>query len=128
MDSFPDTRSTVLTVAVENNDERASHTVAGAPDPITFRIVPHPYPRGGRQRGSERESTGKVNPQSLRSRAGLTHGVARKLEEIGQAMYPMTARSDLADVLDSPENAQKFNGLVEDIRYALIDYHVCAPE
>ena len=56
------------------------------------------------------------------------HGVARKLEEIGQAMHPMTARSDLADFLDSPENAQKFNGLVEDIRHALIDYHVCAPE
>ena len=56
------------------------------------------------------------------------YGVARKLEEVGQAVRSMTTRSDLADFLNSLENAQKFNGLVEDLRYALMDYHVCAPE
>ena len=34
---------------------------------------------------------------------------------------------ELADFLKDPENAQKFNGLVEDIRYAFVDYQVCTP-
>ena len=64
----------------------------------------------------------------MKSRAGLTHGVARKFEEVGQAMHPMAARSDLADFLGSPKNAQKLTGLVEDVRCGLIDHHVCVPE
>jgi len=47
------------------------------------------------------------------------------LKEIGQAIGSMAARNDLANFLENPENAQKLNGLVEDIRYALIDYQVC---
>jgi len=39
----------------------------------------------------------------------------------------MTAHNDLANFLKQTENAQKLNGLVEDIRYALIDYQVCTP-
>jgi len=54
-------------------------------------------------------------------------GVARKLEGIGRAMGPMTTQEDLALFLKNPENAQKVNGLVEDIRYTLIDYQVCTP-
>jgi len=40
----------------------------------------------------------------------------------------MTTRKDLALFLKKPENAQKLNGLVQDIRYAVMDYQVCTPE
>ena len=40
-------------------------------------------------------------------------------------MNSMTTRDGLADFLNNPENAQRLNGLVEDIRYALMDYQVC---
>jgi len=43
-------------------------------------------------------------------------------------MDPMTTRKDLALFLKKPENAQKLNGLVQDIRYAVMDYQVCSPE
>ena len=56
------------------------------------------------------------------------HGVVRDLKKIGQATRSMATRSDLAEFLSNPENAQKLNGLVEDIRYALMDYYVCAPK
>ena len=36
----------------------------------------------------------------------------------------MTTRKDLARFLDNPENAQRLNVLVDDIRYDLIDYQV----
>ena len=40
-------------------------------------------------------------------------------------MNSITTQEDLADFLKDPENAQRWNSLVEDIRYALIDYQVC---
>jgi len=40
----------------------------------------------------------------------------------------MAAQKDLAIFLKVPENAQKLNGLVEDVRCALVDYQVCSPE
>ena len=40
-------------------------------------------------------------------------------------MNSMTTQNNFGDFLNDPENAQKFNGLVEDIRHALIDYQVC---
>ena len=43
-------------------------------------------------------------------------------------MGPMKTRSDIVDFLSDPENAQRLNGLVEDIRYALVDYQVCVPK
>ena len=55
-------------------------------------------------------------------------GVSRELEEIGRAMNSMTTEDDLADFLNNPENAQRLNGLVEDISYALMDYQVCVPK
>ena len=48
--------------------------------------------------------------------------------EIGQAINSITTRNDLADFLNDPENAQIINILVEDIRYALMDYQVCTSE
>ena len=55
-------------------------------------------------------------------------GVSRELEEIGRAMNSMTTEDDLADFLNNPENAQRLNGLVEDVRYALMDYQVRIPK
>lgn len=55
-------------------------------------------------------------------------GIVRKLKEVGQFMWPMMTRNDLADFLNNPENAQGLNVLVEDIRYALMDYQVCTPK
>ena len=52
-------------------------------------------------------------------------GASRKLKEIGKAMNSITTQEDLADFLKVPGNAQGLNSLVEDIRYALIDYQVC---
>ena len=43
-------------------------------------------------------------------------------------MDSMTARNNLGNFLDNPENAQEFNSLVEDIRYALMDYQVRTPK
>ena len=55
-------------------------------------------------------------------------GIARKLEEVDRAMNKMKTRNDLGDFLNDPENAQRFDGLVEDVRYALIDYQASTPE
>ena len=43
-------------------------------------------------------------------------------------MVPVTSQEDLLYFLKNPENAQKVNGLVEDVRYALIGYQVHTPE
>lgn len=42
-------------------------------------------------------------------------------------MGSITAREDLAGFLDDPQNARKLNGLVEDIRYVMMDYQVRTP-
>jgi len=53
---------------------------------------------------------------------------SRKLKEIEETMDSMTTQEDLAYFLNGPENAQRLNGLIEDIRYALMDYQVCTPQ
>ena len=52
-------------------------------------------------------------------------GTTRKLQEVGQAMGSMTSQNDFVDSLNNPENVQSVDDLVEDIRYALVDYQVC---
>jgi len=52
-------------------------------------------------------------------------GIARKLKEAGQTLEVVTTRNDLAHFLSNPKNAQGVNSLVEDIRYAMMDYQVC---
>jgi len=42
-------------------------------------------------------------------------------------MDSMITTKDLAGFFKNPENAEKVNGLVEDVRYALIDYQVRTP-
>ena len=46
----------------------------------------------------------------------------------GQVMDAMMTQENLAHFLSVPENAQRVNSLVEDVRYALMEYQVCAPE
>ena len=43
-------------------------------------------------------------------------------------MGSVATRNDLAGFLKNPENAQVLNGLVEDVRHALIDYRVRTPK
>ena len=38
----------------------------------------------------------------------------------------MVAQGDFVDFLNNPEGVQEIDGLVDDIRYALMDYQVCA--
>ena len=56
-------------------------------------------------------------------------GVARKLENIFQSLtLPEDEPEDEGKVMESltnTENAQRINGLVEDIHEALMDYQVC---
>jgi len=40
----------------------------------------------------------------------------------------ITTKDNLADFFKSPESAEEVNGLVEDFRYALIDYQVRTPK
>ena len=54
--------------------------------------------------------------------------ITRKLTVAGQAMDTMTNQENFAHFLSFPENAQRINHLVEDVRYALMEYQVCAPE
>jgi len=49
------------------------------------------------------------------------------LEEIDRAMDSVTSQKDLSHFLKNPENAQKVNGLVEDVRHALMNYQVRTP-
>jgi len=70
-----------------------------------------------------------VSPHPLGSRTGSdAQRVARKLEEVGQAMDSITTQKVPADFFKVPENAQKLNVLVEDVRHALIDYQVRTPK
>ena len=43
-------------------------------------------------------------------------------------MNSITTQGDLVDFLNDPGNAQKLDGQVDDIRYALMDYQVCTHE
>ena len=43
-------------------------------------------------------------------------------------MGSMATRKDLVNFFSNPKNARNLNGLVEDIRHALINYQVCIPK
>ena len=57
------------------------------------------------------------------SRTIFDVGICRKLKDAHQGLPPPGA--GLVELLTNAENAQKINGLMEDIREALIDYQVC---
>jgi len=52
-------------------------------------------------------------------------GVVRKLEGVYQDLSLLAEQGKVAGFLANAENAQRINGLVEDIREALTDYQVC---
>ena len=56
------------------------------------------------------------------------HRILRKLEDVRQALDPMTTQKDIAQFLSNVENAQKLNDLVDDIREAVMDYQVRTPK
>jgi len=49
------------------------------------------------------------------------------LEDVCEALNPMTTQKDIAQFLNNAENAQKLNDLVDDIHEAVIEYQVCTP-
>ena len=51
-------------------------------------------------------------------------GITRKLEDVRQALDPMTTQKDIAQFPSNTENAQRLNDLVDDIREAVMDYQV----
>ena len=52
-------------------------------------------------------------------------GIRRKLEEVRKTLDSMGAQKDIVKFLNNSGNAQRVNGLVEDVRDALVDYQVC---
>jgi len=50
------------------------------------------------------------------------------LKKIGQTLGSVATQEGLAHFLGIPKNAQEINGLVEDIRDALMDYQVGYPK
>ena len=53
-------------------------------------------------------------------------GIARKLEAVDQELALLARQGKTAGFLANTENAQRINGLVEDIREVMMDYQVCA--
>ena len=65
-------------------------------------------------------------PSKVESQVRRT-GTIRKLKEIDQALDLMTTHNDPTNPPKKTENEEKLNGLLEDIRCALMDYQVCTP-
>ena len=68
-----------------------------------------------------------VSPLSLvvKARSNMKIVIARKLNDICQSLTLPTEQGEVVEFLTNAENAQKINGLVEDIHEALMDYQVC---
>ena len=52
-------------------------------------------------------------------------GIVRKLEDICQSLTLPAEQGRVMEFLTNTKNAQRINGLVEDICEALMDYQVC---
>ena len=50
--------------------------------------------------------------------------IDRKLEGVREVLDPIAAQKNIVQFLSNAENAQKLNGLVDDIREAVMDYQV----
>ena len=53
-------------------------------------------------------------------------GCIRKLEKVDQALGLMTTQGGTAQFLNNAENTKRLNGLVDDVREAVVDYQVRA--
>ena len=78
--------------------------------------------KGEKENWNSESALSKIENRIQRTRT------IRKLKDIGQALGLMTTRSDPTDPPNKTENEQKLNGLLEDIRYALMDYQVRTPK
>ena len=52
-------------------------------------------------------------------------GIARKLEDIYRSLTLPAEQGNVLEFLTNSENTQKINGIVDDIREALMAYQVC---
>ena len=52
-------------------------------------------------------------------------GIARKLKNVLRNLNPLEEQGRIVGFLKNADDAQKLNGLVEDIRDAIMDYLVC---
>jgi hypothetical protein len=52
--------------------------------------------------------------------------IARRLKEVDQVLDSIATQMDLAEFLSDLENVQTLDGLVGDIRDAVMEYQVCA--
>jgi len=53
-------------------------------------------------------------------------GIARKLDEVDQELVLLAGQGKVVGLLANTDNAQRINGLVEDIRQVMMDYQVRA--
>ena len=51
--------------------------------------------------------------------------IVRRLEDVRRGLTLPAEQGKVIGFLANTENAQKINGLVEDVREALMDYQVC---
>jgi len=51
-------------------------------------------------------------------------GMARKLEGVCQGLTPLEKQGNIVGFMTNVENTQRINGLVEDIRDAVMEYQV----
>jgi len=75
-------------------------------------------------RKRERENC-KSEPLSLVSRARSDMRVSRKLEDICQSLTLPAEQGRVVEFLANTKNAQKMNGLVEDVYEVFMGYWVC---
>lgn len=54
-------------------------------------------------------------------------GCIRKIENVNQDLKLMTTQGSTIRFLSNAGDAKKLNGLVDDVREAVMDYQVCAP-
>jgi hypothetical protein len=52
-------------------------------------------------------------------------GIGRKLEGVRRDLAPLEAQGDVEGFFNNVKNADKLEGLIEDIRDAIMEYQVC---
>ena len=66
-----------------------------------------------------------MSPHHLQVKARSDMEIVRKLEDICQNLTLLEGQGEVVELLTNTENAQRVNGLVEDIHEALMGYQVC---
>ena len=66
-----------------------------------------------------------MSPHPLQMKARSDMEIVRKLEDICQNLTLPEEQGEIVEFLTKTENAQKVNGLVEDVHEVLMGYQVC---